>query len=344
MIKKTVIAIVTLASIQLSAQTVISKYAGEFMAIGVGGRALAMGGAHVAAVNDVTAGYWNPAALAKLDYPQLALMHEEHFGDLVNYNYASVAIPYDKDMSLGFSAIRLGVDGIPDTREALVDVRTGQVIYDINNPNAKIDPDRVKEFSNTDWAFYGTFAKRQSDNFFWGANIKVISRSIAEYSALGIGFDVGAIYKPMEKLTLGANVMDVTTTLVAWDGGRNELISPTLKVGGAYELEWLGGTFMPALDLDIRFENRQFASNFNLGPVSFDMHTGLEYNYEDIFAIRAGYNDVKQFTVGAGIQLPKLTIDYSFARMAESELERLPDSHRISLILSLDDPGYMRTQ
>ncbi len=312
------------------------------MAIGVGGRALAMGGAQVAAVNDVTAGYWNPAALALINYPQFALMHEEHFGDLVNYNYAAIAIPYGNNMSLGFSVIRLSVDGIPDTRNALIDVKTGQVIFDINNPNAKIDPSRVKEFSNTDWAFYGTFAKKQSQDFFWGANIKIINRSIAEYNALGIGFDVGAVYTPYNDLSLGANIMDVTTTLVSWSEGRNELISPTMKIGAAYGLNFLGGRFMPALDFDIRFENRQFASNFNLGPLSFDMHAGLEFDYKNIFAVRAGYNDVKQFSLGAGVMLPKLTIDYSFARMAESQLERLPDSHRISLILTLDDPGYRR--
>ena len=44
-------------------------------------------------------------------------MHEEHFGSLVNYNYAAVAIPYGPDMSFGVSVIRLGIDGITDTRE-----------------------------------------------------------------------------------------------------------------------------------------------------------------------------------------------------------------------------------
>ncbi len=77
-----------------SAQTVIGKYAGEFLALGVGGRALGMGGAHVALVNDVTAGYWNPAGLAHMNYPQAALMHEENFGSLVNYHYGAVALPY----------------------------------------------------------------------------------------------------------------------------------------------------------------------------------------------------------------------------------------------------------
>jgi hypothetical protein len=324
------------------AQTGIAKYAGEFMAIGVGARALGMGSAQVAVVNDVTSGYWNPAGLAKMDYPQVALMHDEQFAGLVNYNYASVAIPYGKDMSFGISAIRLGVDGIPDTRNALIDARTGEVIFDINNPNARIDPDKITEFSNTDWAFYGTFSKKQSDNFYWGANIKVISRSIAEYSALGIGFDVGALYEPMDNLYLGANLMDITTTLVAWDGGSNELISPTAKLGVAYGFEFLGGKFLPAFDIDMRFENRRFASTFNVGPVSIDARAGLEYSFRNLFMIRAGYTDVKQFTLGAGVKLPKLNVDYSYARFSGAEETTLGATHRISIMLTLEEPKFMR--
>jgi len=337
-----VVGLIFLISTNLSAQTVIAKYAGEFMAIGVGGRALAMGGAQVASVSDVTAGYWNPAALAKLDYPQFTLMHEEHFGDLVNYNYAAAALPFGKDITFGISAIRLGIDGIPDTRKALIDARTGEIITDINNPFARIDPNKVKEFNNSDWAFYGSFAKRQSENFYWGANVKIISRSIAEENALGIGFDLAGLYMPNERLTLGANIMDVTTTLVAWSTGRNELISPTAKLGAAYKLDFLGGIISPAVDLDVRFENRKFASNFNVGPISFDFHGGFEYSYKNLFALRGGFNDVKQFTLGAGVKLPKLNIDYSFARFAESKISRLPDSHRISLILTLESAKYQR--
>lgn len=327
------------AATSINAQTVVGKYAGEFLTLGAGGRALGMGGAQVALVNDVTAGYWNPGGLASINYPQVALMHEEHFGDLVNYNYAAVAIPYDKDMSFGVSVIRLSVDGIPDTRNALVDAN-GDGVLDINDD--RLDYDRITEFSNTDWAFYFTFAKRQSENFYWGANVKIIKRDLAEFGATGIGFDIGAVYKPTERLYLGANLQDITTTLVAWDTGRNELISPTAKIGAAYELYFLGGTLFPALDLDMRFEERDFASNFSVGPVSFDAHFGLEYDYKNLFSVRAGYNDVKQFTVGAGVKLPKLQIDYSFARFSESETERLPDTHRISLMLTLDEPKFMR--
>ena len=340
MYKKLVLACLIVFSVSsLQSQTVIGKYAGEFLSIGVGGRPLGMGGAFVAIANDVTAGYYNPAGLAKLDYPQIALMHDERYGNLVNYNYAAVAIPYGKDYTFGVSVMRLGVDGIPDTRKALYDAN-GDGILDINTD--RLNYDLITEFSNQDWAFYLTGAKRVNDNLYLGANVKILSRSIAEYTAFGIGFDVGAYYSPMENLMLGANVQDVTTTFVAWSTGRNELITPTAKVGAAYQIDFFAGRLLPAVDLDIRFENRRYASQFNIGPVSFDPHFGMEYSYKNLFAIRAGYNDVKQFTFGAGIKLPKLNIDYSFARFNMSADDRLPDTHRISLMLTLEEPRFLR--
>ncbi len=326
----------------IHSQTVIGKYAGEFLAIGVGGRALGMGSVQTAIVNDVTAGYWNPAGLALLNYPQVALMHEEHFGNLVNYNYGAVAIPYANDMSFGLSVMRISVDGIPDSRDAGLDIRANPVPRGQYQNFYRLDYSKIAEFSNADWVAYLTFAKRHSENFYWGANVKLISRSLAEYNALGIGFDVGVIYIPIENLFLGANIQDVTTTLVAWSTGRNELITPTAKVGAAYSLKIFGGTITPALDLDLRFENRRYASTFNVGPVSFDARAGVEFNYKNIFAVRTGYNDVKQFTIGAGIFLPKLQVDYSFARFSQSQIERLPDTHRISLIITLEQPKFLR--
>ena len=274
-----------------------------------------------------------------MNYPQVSLMHEEHFGSLVNYNYGAVAIPYGTDMSFGISLIRISVDGIPDTRNALYDAN-GDGILDIHTD--RLDYSKITEFSNTDWAAYLTFAKRISDNFSWGANVKIIRRDLAEYSATGIGFDLGMFYSPAQNLYLGANVQDITTTLVAWSSGRNELITPTAKIGAAYSLDFLGGNLMPAIDCDMRFENRQYASTFHVGPVSFDMHAGLEYNFKNIFEVRGGYNDVKQFTIGAGIHLPKLQIDYSFARFSQSEVDRLPDTHRISIILTLEEDRFKR--
>lgn len=342
MLKKTLfpLTIFILLSANIFSQTVIGKYGGEFMAIGVGGRPLGMGGAFTAIANDVTAGYYNPAGLGFLQYPQISLMHDERFGNLINYNYGAVAVPYGKDLTFALSIMRLGIDGIYDTRSALYDAN-GDGILDINTD--RLDYDKIKEFSNQDWAIYLSGAKRINEKLLVGANIKILRRVIgSDFSATGFGFDVGAIYSPFENLFLGATVQDVTTTLVAWNTGRNELITPTAKLGTAYALDLFGGRLTPAVDVDIRFENRKFASVANLGPVSFDPRLGVEYNYKEIFAIRAGYTDVKQITIGAGVKLPKLNIDYSFAKFNMSKDESLGDTHRISLILTLEEPKFLR--
>lgn len=190
-----ILSLVILTSSLISAQTGVAKYAGEFISIGVGGRPMGMGGAYTAIANDVGSAYYNPAGLANLDYPQISLMHDERYGDLVNYNYAALAIPYGAQYTFAVSAMRLGVDKIFDTRNALIDRVTGQVIYDITLPSAKIDPTKIKEFSNQDWVVYLSGAKRENEKLYYGANVKVIYRKIGDFSATGIGVDVGALYK-----------------------------------------------------------------------------------------------------------------------------------------------------
>lgn len=322
------------------AQTTIGKYAGEFLALGVGGRALGMGSASVALAADVTSGYWNPAGLSQIAYPQLMLMHDEQFGSLVNHDYGAVAIPVGPSTSLGLSVLRLGVDDIPDTRNAGVDA-AGNPVTDLDQ-FSRIDPERVSYFNAADWALLLTYSRSVSADFSYGANVKFIRREVAEYAATGIGFDVGIRYRAWENVVFGVNVQDITTTFLAWSTGRNELISPTVKLGGAVSVEALGGAFTPALDMDVRFENRQYASTFNFGPVSADVRAGLEYQFRDLFALRIGYSDVKQITLGAGIHLPRLNIDYSFAKF--DALQELGNTHRISLMFTLESERFRRPE
>lgn len=320
------------------AGTGIAKYANDFMSIGVGGRALGMGGAFVALANDVTAGYWNPAGLSRINYPQISLMHDERYGSLVNYDYAAVALPVGPTTSWGLSVIRLGVDDIKDTRNALIDLNgNGQL-----DPGERLDNSLVTSFGASDWGFLLTYSKKQSEDFSYGANLKVIRRELGDESATGIGLDIGAWYTPMDNVMLGVNLQDVTTTFLAWTTGTNELVSPTMKIGSAYFIEAFGGRFAPAFDFDVRFENRRSASTFALGPVSFDAHVGTEFMFKDAVALRIGYNDVKQMSFGAGLHLPKLNIDYSFARFSGSQDQTLEGTHRISLMFTLEAEQFKR--
>ncbi|MFH2004602.1 MAG: PorV/PorQ family protein [Bacteroidota bacterium] len=329
-----VIAIV-LIPFNIYAGTGIGKYAGEFISIGVGGRALGMGGAYTALANDVTAGYWNPAGLSKINYPQLSLMHSEQFGSLVNYDYAAVAIPFGSNSSIGLSIIRLGIDGIPDTRNAWVD----------ENGNGILDEDlvgsKITYFNAADWAMYFTYSKKYDDFFSYGVNLKLIRREMSVGSATGLGFDIGVQYSPFENILLGANFQDATTTLIAWNTGTNELISPTLKIGSAYIIEALGGRFAPAFDIDVRFENRRSASNLNLGPVSFDFHSGLEFDFKNVAALRVGYSDIGTVNFGAGVHLPKFDIDYTFATSKLTD-SRFDNTHRVSIIFTFESEQFAR--
>lgn len=315
----------------------VGKYAGEFLAIGVGGRALGLGGAYVALANDASAGYWNPAALVRINYPEIMVMHDERFGNLMNYDFGAVAIPYGQDASLGLTVIRMGIDGIPDTRNAWVDANGNGVFDDNNRP----DYDKITYFNSADWAFYLTYAKKVDESFAYGANVKFIRRDIADGSATGIGFDAGLIYTPKPQLLLGVNIQDVTTTLVAWNTGRTELITPTAKVGASYFIEAFDGRFAPSLDLDMRLENRRYAAFAHIWRLSIDPRVGIEFDFRKTVALRLGYSDVGQFTVGAGLHLRKLDIDYCFARFG-SQADNLGDTHRISLRLILEEERYAR--
>jgi hypothetical protein len=314
-----------------------AKYAGEFIAIGVGGRALGLGGAYAALANDVTAGYWNPAGLSRIMYPEITLMHDERFGDLVNYDYGAVALPMGLNSSLAFSVIRLGVDGIADTRNALID-NNGNGIFDEGD---RLDNSKITYFNAADWALFFSYAKKASETFSYGANLKFIRRNIGDTSATGIGFDLGLQYLVSDRFMVGVNMQDVTTTFIAWDSGTNELISPTLKVGSAYFIDAFGGRFAPAVDVDVRFENRRSASNAHLGRMSFDFHTGLEFEYKNLIALRAGRSEIGSLNLGTGIHLPKFNIDYSFAKFDASD--QLGNTHRISLTFILEAEQFARS-
>ena len=348
--KKIFVVFLAAIPVLISAQD-FAKYGGEFMYIGVGGRALGLGSAYAALANDVTASYWNPAGIARIDYPQIAASHDERFGNLVNYDYAAFAFPHGtnsdnsetgeteyKAASFAISVIRLGVDGIPDTRKAWAD-SNGNGLFD-DGAGLRPDYNAITFFNASDWVVYGTYAQQYSENLYWGANIKLIRRNIGEFNGTGIGFDLGVLYLPFEKLSLGVNLQDATTTLVAWNTGTNELISPTLKVGAAYFFELFNGRLTPAVGADVRFENRRFSAVANIGPISFDPQAGIEFDYNNLFALRAGYNDVGNLTIGAGIHLRKLDIDYSFAKFDAAD--QLGNTHRISLRLTLEESQYFR--
>ena len=144
------------------------KYSNEFLSIGVGARAQAMGNAVIASTNDVYAGVWNPAGLAALtpdDGLQLGAMHSEWFGGVGNYDYLSFSLPTTQGGNrLGFSLVRFGIDQIPNT-------------LSLYESDGSINFDNLSEFSSVDYAFLGSYAKEINKGkgpIRFGGSVKVV--------------------------------------------------------------------------------------------------------------------------------------------------------------------------
>ncbi len=333
-----VFAVVSLVSMSTAAE--IAKYAGEFISTGVGARALGMGGAYVAVGGDVTHGYWNPAGLGRINYPEIAAMHSERFAGVVNYDYLAFGLPFRKSESLALSVIRLGVDDIPISAIPRPDLAT-DATYTDDSGNIKVNRPYVDKYvSDAEYAFYLSYAKRRSTRFAYGVNAKFLRKGVGDNSAWGLGFDIGVLWNPWRQLTIGANFQDLTTTLLAWDTGRKELISPTLKTGVAYPLtlNFMKSRLLLAADIDARFEGREGdAAQFAAGPMSFDVRLGGELMFRNVIALRVGRDDIGNITAGAGLVLPRLDVDYAF--MQHSELK---NTHRISLRIRLEEQRFAR--
>ncbi|MBN1560964.1 PorV/PorQ family protein [candidate division KSB1 bacterium] len=317
----------------------MAKYAGEFMSTGVGARALGMGGAYVAAGGDVTYGYWNPAGLSQMNFPELAAMHSERFAGVVNYDYLAFSLPFRQKETIALSAIRLGVDDIPISAIPRSDLQVDAPYVDQDGAVRVNRPYVDRYVSDAEYAFYFSYARTYNSAFAFGANAKFVRKGVGDNSAWGIGFDVGAIWNPWRQLMVGMNIQDITTTLLAWDTGRKELIAPTAKPGVAYpfRLPFLHSRLLLASDVDIRFEGRRQAAQAHIGAVSFDFRLGGEISFYEIIALRLGRDDLGNFTAGAGLILSRLNIDYAFSQHTELE-----DTHRISLRIRLEEKRFAR--
>ena len=88
-------------------------YSAAFLEIGVGARALAMGGAFCSLANDGTAFYWNPAGLAFMRRPQISGMYGPQFGSLsnplANFHYLGYTQPLPGGAVVSVNWMRLTV-------------------------------------------------------------------------------------------------------------------------------------------------------------------------------------------------------------------------------------------
>ena len=328
--------------VTVDGQAQTRKYSNEFLNIGVGARALGMSNAYVTSVDDVTAGYWNPAGLTGVSSNlQIGLMHSEYFAGIAKYDYGAFATPIDSVSSFGLSVIRFGVDNIPNTTE-LIDAQ------------GNIDYDRITSFSAADYGFVFSYARKMKvPGLRMGASAKIVHRRVGDFGrAWGFGFDVGAQYD-YKKWKFGVMGRDITTTVNAWSfdlsesmretftltgndipEASTEITLPKLILGAARQMEikqrW---SLLAEVNFDATFDGKRNVV-VSGDPVSIDPHMGLELGYDNMIFIRAGVGNIQrvkaeysdnnittfQPNIGIGLQFNGLSIDYALTDIGDQSV------------------------
>ena len=323
----------------LNAQTDV-KFVNEFLNIGVGARAHGMFGTVTSTVDDVTAAYWNPAGLSKVNEgSQLSAMHASWFGGIANYDYLGYGKLFT-EKNRGFGSIslsRTGIDNIPNTLNLI-------------GPDGSVNYDNVLEFSAADYALFLSYGQNIGESgLSVGGSAKVIVRTIGSFgSAKGFGFDFGVMYKT-GSFEFGIMGRDITTTLNNWSFSLSpeeqvvfqqtgnvipisstEIALPKLILSGAYRIGAIEDiSYLLAADFRLSTDGTE-SGIFSGDKIAVDPSFGFEMSYKGRLFLRAGMGNLQrtinetsstdkslefQPNVGLGIAIGKVNIDYALTNI-----------------------------
>jgi hypothetical protein len=308
----------------------------QFLKIGVGARAIGMGGAQTAVLGDLSTLYWNPAGLSRLEKTgEFIFNHVSWLAD-ISHDYAGAALNLGDAGSLGLSFTALNV---PEDIVRTVEFPEGD----------------GRRWDASSLAIGLAYARNLTDRFSIGLNFKYIREAIWSESAQGFAVDIGVLYlSEIPGLTLGAAVTNFGTPM-QMEGrdlyfnndpngeigsGPNNIPSESrtvafdlplvFRIGLAWELK-------PAEDFSVIAAVDAAHPNDNTEYVN----TGLEASFMKIFFARVGYKSIflrdseQGLTWGVGFHygitnVATVKIDYGFA-----DYGRLENVHYLTFGLGL---------
>ena len=310
----------------------VGTVAAPFLEIGIGSRAIAMGGAYVAVSDDASATYWNPAGTAQLIQGEVGFVHTDWIAG-ISFDNVSAVFPMGNGMSVGAFVTSLTMDEM-EVRTIEMPEGTGEL------------------FRASDIAFGLTYGWQLTDRLSIGANGKYIREAIWNSSASSIAADLGLLFKMpfYNGVNLGMSVsnfgpdmkMSGQDTQVSHDidpnnPGNNGSILADLqteswnlplifRVGLASPVyQGVNSRLLVALDAVHPNDNYEY------------LNVGAEWSFRDWVFLRGGYktlflDDSEQgLTLGAGLhyRLPGNVI--FVADIAYADFGRLEEVLRYSL-------------
>jgi hypothetical protein len=324
------ISLALIFAINMNAQTTkTGTTATQVLKFNVGPRAIGMGGAFTAVSDDITALYWNPAGTANIVSNEAFFNHTALYAD-IRQDFAAYATNLSGVGTVGAFVSVLSMDEMA--------VRT------IENPEG------TGEFFDYNTLVLGlNYSRFLTENFSIGFNVKYISENLWHMNATGLAIDIGTLYKipVINELRIAASISnfgtkmqlsgrDATVIFPSGSGGSN-LINSNIELD-KFDLPLL---FRFGLSADVIKEetSRLTAAVDAIHPNDHTeyLNTGLEYAWNEIIHIRAGYNSMfekdseKGLTLGFGlyyriVDLIKVKLDYAY-----QDFGRLKDVHYFSV-------------
>jgi hypothetical protein len=313
--------------------TEAGRYAGDFLDIEIGGRALAMGGAYVSLSADCSGPFFNPAGLGLIQEREVSLMHSWLYMGMASHDFFSFVTPLGEGLGAGVSVVRLGIDDIPifGELEGTPDQRR-------QDPQLRPDGEPQGFFGDSEYAGCLTVAKAIVHEFgedveyvavpitiSLGGNLKYVHQNLMDKTGTGIGVDLGIVFgielddllakSYLGVLSAGLSVMDVGGTGITWDTStkRVDEIPANLRYGASYvqQISTLRSALTLSLQVDSKYDQK----------LSF----GTEYSLLERVAVRAGYTG-DDLTLGAGVVGPyNSSVDYAFSNHS------IDNTHRVCL-------------
>ncbi|MBI5726416.1 MAG: PorV/PorQ family protein, partial [Ignavibacteriales bacterium] len=146
----------------------------QFLKIGVGGRATAMGDAFVAVANDVSSLYWNPAGLVQFEKDQVMFSHNAWVVD-INHDFVGAVYHLSSSDAIGASLVSLNTKDMPVTTE--------------------YSPQGTGEyFSYGDLAFSLSYSRKMTEQFSFGGTVRYMEETLDKLKMRGVMIDLGTYY------------------------------------------------------------------------------------------------------------------------------------------------------
>lgn len=280
-----------------------------FLKMGVGARAVAMGGAFTAVPGDPFALYWNPAGLAYTGgRKSAAFFHNEYFQGL-----GQEFLAYTSPSGKGGFGLGLNYFYAPD------DIERRSGLYEAD-PLAPISPVEG-HFGAYDLALSAGYGREYSPGRAYGASVKIIRQSVDKEVGTSAAVDLGLLRRFSWRgadYTAGFSVLNL--------GPGIKFVSRTYDLPLVFKAGVSRRLDNGAL---VAFEADKPVDNY----ASFIL--GLEYPLTERLALRSGYryrlygNELgawSGFSAGAGVFFDKLVFDYAFTPFGV-----LGNSHRFSV-------------